>query len=225
MRLLLFDIDGTLILTGEAGLVAFRETIQEAFGTEDDLSQVDFSGATDSGIIAQLFGRHGIAHTPDNLERFRRAYFPSLGRWLPARQGRVLPGVTDLLGQLRRQEQVQLGLLTGNFAEGARLKLQHYGLWDYFAFGAFADDHSDRNELGPHALRRAAAHTGRNYAGDQVWIIGDTPRDIACARAFGAKVLAVATGRHSLAELQALEPDAALSDLSDVEAVARLLTA
>lgn len=223
--LLLFDIDGTLILTGEAGLVAFRETMQSAFGAADDLSRVDFSGATDSGIIAQLFGLHGIEHSPANVERFRTDYFPSLARWLPERQGRVLPGVPDLLAALRETEGVQLGLLTGNFAEGARLKLRHYGLWDYFAFGAFADDHSDRNELGPFARQRATAHTGRHFEDHQVWIIGDTPRDIACARACGAKVLAVATGRHSLDDLRALQPDAALPDLGDVPEVLRLLTA
>ncbi|MBS0660809.1 MAG: HAD family hydrolase [Verrucomicrobia bacterium] len=225
MRLLLFDIDGTLILTGEAGLLAFRETMQSVFGAEDDLSRVDFSGATDSGIIRQLFGLHGIDHTIENLERFRGGYFPSLQRWLPARQGRVLPGVHELLAKLREHEHVQLGLLTGNYAEGARLKLQHYGLWEHFPFGAYADDHSDRNELGPFALRRAEAHTGRFYLGRQAWIIGDTPRDIACARACGARVLAVATGRHALAELQRCEPDAAVENLSDYEAVAELLTA
>lgn len=224
-RLILFDIDGTLILTGNAGLVAFQEALQTAFGAEDDLSRVDFSGATDSGIIAQLFAFHSIAHTPENLERFRAGYFPSLASWLPRREGRVLPGVVELLGHLQAHPAVQLGLLTGNYAEGAKLKLLHYGLWDYFAFGAYADDHSDRNELGPFALQRAHDHAGRAFETHNVWIVGDTPRDIACARAFGAKVLAVGTGRHKTDELLALQPDAVLPDLGDVRTALALLTA
>lgn len=224
-KLLLFDIDGTLVLTGEAGLFAFAETMRTVFGAEEDLSRVDFSGATDSGIIRQLFGLHGIEHVPENVERFRAGYVPILARWLPERRGRVLPGVLELLADLHEREDVHLGLLTGNFAEGARLKLTHYGLWDHFAFGAYADDHIDRNALGPVALERAEAHAGRPFDPANTWIIGDTPRDIACARAFGANVLAVATGRHGQEELHAHAPDAVVADLSETRRIADLMTA
>ena len=199
-KLLLFDIDGTLINTHAAGLQGFARAFREVFGADDDLSRVDFAGATDSDIMRQLFALHGVPFVPENRERFRAAYFPALEQILPERPGCVLPGVGPLLDALAARDDVQLALLTGNFAESARLKLVHFGLWDYFPFGAFADDSLDRNELGPVALRRAREYRGGadfDPAAD-VWIIGDTPKDIACARAFGARVLAVATGKHRM---------------------------
>ncbi len=225
MRLLLFDIDGTLVTTGEAGLIAFAETLERVFGAADDLSRVDFAGATDTGIIAQLFGLHGIEHTAENIGRFQEGYFPSLARLLPEREGRVLPGVPELLAALAGRDDVQVALLTGNFATGARLKLEYYGLWQHFPFGAFADDHADRNKLGPVAVTRAVQHVGRPFAVERdVWIIGDTPKDVACARAFGARVLAVATGRHGEESLRQHSPDVLRADLSDVDQVADILT-
>ncbi len=225
VKLLLFDIDGTLIATGEAGLLGFTRALREAFGADDDLSRVDFAGATDSDIIRQLFILHGIAPGPENLERFRAAYFPALAEILPQREGRVLPGVVPLLDALKGRDDVQLGLLTGNFAESARLKLSHYGLWDYFPFGAFADDSAERNELGAFALRRAHEfRAGTEFEpGRDAWIIGDTPKDIACARAFGARVLAVATGRHRMEQLAPHAPDFVLPDLAQTHRALELL--
>jgi phosphoglycolate phosphatase-like HAD superfamily hydrolase len=224
-KLLLFDIDGTLIQTGSAGLLGFARAFRETFGHEDDLSRVDFAGATDSDIIRQLFELHGVAFTPGNAARFRDAYFPALAQILPERQGCVLPGVQPLLEMLSSREDVQLALLTGNFAESARLKLRHYGLWNFFPFGAFADDALDRNKLGPVALRRAREfRMGEQFdPATDVWIIGDTPKDIACARAFGARALAVATGRHRMEQLAADAPDAVLADLARTDQVMNLL--
>jgi phosphoglycolate phosphatase-like HAD superfamily hydrolase len=224
-KLLLFDIDGTLINTNAAGLRGFARAFRETFGAEDDLSRVDFAGATDSDIMRQLFALHGVPFAPENQERFRAAYFPALEQILPERPGCVLPGVSPLLEALAARDDVQLALLTGNFAESARLKLVHYKLWDYFLFGAFADDSLDRNELGPIALRRAREVRGGaefDPAAD-VWIIGDTPKDIACARAFGARVLAVATGKHRMEQLAAHAPDAVLPELVPTAQVLDLL--
>ena len=223
-KLLLFDIDGTLINTNAAGLQGFARAFREIFGAEDDLSRVDFAGATDSDIMRQLFALHDVPFAPENQERFRAAYFPALEQILPERPGCVLPGVVPLLDALAAREDVQLALLTGNFAESARLKLVHYKLWNYFPFGAFADDSLDRNELGPIALRRAHEFRGVNFdAAADVWIIGDTPKDIACARAFGARVLAVATGRHRMEQLAAHAPDAVLPELVPTAQVLDLL--
>ncbi len=226
-KLLLFDIDGTLINTNAAGLTGFARAFREVFGRDDDLSRVDFAGATDSDIIRQLFKLHGIEFSPENQERFRAAYFPALTEILPQRPGCVLPGVGPLLDALVTRDDVQLALLTGNFAESARLKLVHYKLWHYFPFGAFADDSLDRNELGPVALRRARDHrAGVEFdPSADVWIIGDTPKDIACARAFGARVLAVATGKHRMEQLAAHAPDAVLPELSQTPQVIDLLMA
>lgn len=224
-KLLLFDIDGTLIQTGAAGLAGFSRAFREVFGHDDDLSRVDFAGATDSDIIRQLFALHGVDQTAENAQRFRAAYFPALREILPQRNGFVLPGVPDLLEALAGRDDVQLALLTGNFAESARLKLSHYGLWDYFPFGAFADDSADRNQLGPVALSRARDFRG-GAAFDppaDVWIIGDTPKDIACARAFGARVLAVATGKHRMEQLAAHAPECLMPDLARTSQVLDLL--
>ena len=225
VRLLLFDIDGTLIVTDEAGLLGFTLALRTAFGAEDDLSRVDFAGATDGDIIRQLFALHGIPFVRENVDHFRTAYFPALAEILPERQGRVLPGVVMLLDALAARDDVQLGLLTGNFAESARLKLAHYGLWNYFPFGAFADDALERNALGPVALRRAQEfRAGVEFdAARDAWIIGDTPKDIACARAFGARVLSVATGRHRMEQLAPHAPDFVQLDLSQTSRTIDLL--
>ena len=226
-KLLLFDIDGTLINTNAAGLTGFARAFREVFGRDDDLSRVDFAGATDSDIIRQLFELHGIDFNPGNQERFRAAYFPALTEILPQRTGCVLPGVGALLDALAARDDVQLALLTGNFAESARLKLVHFGLWNYFPFGAFADDSLDRNKLGPVALQRAREfRSGTEFVpAADVWIIGDTPKDIACARAFGARVLAVATGKHRMEQLAAHAPDAVLPELTQTKQVLDLLLA
>jgi phosphoglycolate phosphatase len=125
----------------------------------------------------------------------------------------VLPGVAELLATAAAHPQVAQGLLTGNVRRGAQVKLGHHGLWEFFPVGAFADDGEHRNELGPHALRRARDHWGVQFAPERVWIVGDTPHDISCARAFGARALAVATGGSKVPQLAAHSPDAVLEDL------------
>ncbi len=218
-RLLLFDIDGTLLTTGGAGERGFAEAFHEAFGILDDLSTIDFAGATDSRITRMLFDKHGLPGTSENHERFKTAYLPRLTANLPLLPGRVMPGIVELLPALReRPTEFALGLLTGNYAEAADLKLVHYGLAEFFSFGAFADDSPDRDRLGPVALRRARERFGANSFPEparDVLLLGDTPRDIACARACGARVLAVATGRHGREALAAHGPDFLFDTLAE----------
>ena len=135
----------------------------------------------------------------------------------------VLPGVPTLLETAAARPDITQALLTGNVRRAARVKLAHHGLWEFFPFGAFADDSELRNDLGPHALRRAREHPGVTFPADRVWIIGDTPHDIACGRAIGANTLAVATGGHSVAALSAHQPTAILSDLGDTDTFWRLI--
>jgi len=221
--LLLFDIDGTLITSGGAGENALKIGFQREFGFEEDLSSVSIAGRTDSGIARQVLQKHGLEASEANIERFFSSYLAELEVQLPQRPGRVLPGIVQLLETLRERTHFSLGLLTGNLQRGAQLKLQHYGLDGIFPFGAFADDHHDRNSLGPVALSRAASFHGTSFSPEQVWVIGDTEHDIGCARAFGAKAMGVATGNFSVEFLTQHHPDALFPDLGDVAAVLRAL--
>jgi phosphoglycolate phosphatase-like HAD superfamily hydrolase len=222
--LLLFDIDGTLITSGGAGERALRLGFRERFGIDDDLQNVEIAGRTDSGIARSMLRTHGLAETPENIAAFFDGYLTHLADQLPRAQGRLLPGILPLLEALRQRADVVLALLTGNLARGAELKLAHYGVWQFFEFGAYADDHYDRNELGPFAQRRALEKHGIEFPPERIFILGDTPHDIACARAIGAKAIAIATGKFTCADLAAHHPDFVFEDLSDLPAVLAALT-
>ena len=224
-RLLLFDIDCTLLNTGGAGMRALSQALPDAFPhlTEDHLPELDLAGSTDSAIVADIFRQCGIEDETEN----RRAYFNAYAARLHGNMhgapeaGSLLEGVVELLEGLR--ERASVGLLTGNIAEGARIKTEFYGVAHHFPFGAFGDDHHDRNELGPIALERARRHTGLAHSAEETFVIGDTPKDIACGKAFGARTFAVATGRFELEALAAFEPDHAVENLADSPAVLDLL--
>lgn len=218
-KLLLFDIDGTLITSGGAGERALRVALKDQFGIDDDLKTVEIAGRTDSGIVRQICRRHGLAETPENFAKFLDGYLYRLAELLPQVQGRLLPGIIPLLEALKAREDVVLGLLTGNIERGAKLKLDHYGVWHYFEFGAFADDHHDRNELGRFACSRAFERKGVEFPPEQIYVLGDTPHDVSCARAFGAKAIAIATGIFSQVQLAEHAPDYLFEDLSDLDAV------
>jgi phosphoglycolate phosphatase-like HAD superfamily hydrolase len=222
-KLLLFDIDGTLLLTGRAGEHALRVAFKERFGVDDDLSSISFAGSTDGAIARQMFAAHDIPPTPENIADLFDGYVHHLARELPRREGRVLPGIIELLEALHRREDCVLGLLTGNIEKGAELKLSHYGVWDYFEFGAFADDHIDRNKLGPVAQSRAVEKHGIGFDAHDVYVLGDTPRDIDCARAAGFVAVAIATGSYGKDELAAHQPDFLFGDLSDTKGVMEAL--
>ncbi len=193
---------------------ALRVALGQVFGVDGSLDDIDWSGRTDRFILRQVFAKFGLTPTQENLDRYLEGYVACLPAELD-RGATVLPGVRQLLAASAARADIAQGLLTGNIDRGARTKLSHHGLWDYFPFGAFANDSELRNDLGPHALRRAAEHTGFSFAPDQVWIIGDTPHDIECGKVIGACTLAVATGKHPLDELIAHGPTAALPNLQD----------
>jgi phosphoglycolate phosphatase-like HAD superfamily hydrolase len=215
MHVFLFDIDGTLIRSGGAGRIAFEGAIVSLFGTPDRLPEVAFTGRTDRAIAGDLFEHFGVANSTENWRDFQKEYLRRLPATLAERAGRVLPGVAALLDRLARRSGVAVGLLTGNMQEGARTKLRHYGLWQYFAYGAFGDEHFGRDDVARDALRYSERHVGRPIDAHRVWVVGDTPHDVACARAVGAQAVAVATGTHTREELALCEPDLLLDDLSD----------
>src|ERR1700746_915109 len=216
-RLLLFDIDGTLIHSGGAGVQALKCAFRERFGITDDLHDIEIAGMTDSGIVVSILNKHRIPPTNENVSAFLDSYVHFLSLELPRRKGKLLPGVLKLLEKLKSRPHVVLALLTGNVSRGARLKLEHYGVWHFFEFGAFADDHHDRNQLGSFARARAREKHGREFSASEIDVIGDTPRDIACGKALGARTIAVATGSWSREKLAQHAPDVLIDDLSDVD--------
>lgn len=221
-RLLLWDIDGTLITTGAAGQRAIARATSEQF-QGGELNGVEIAGRTDIGIAHQILVKYNAPVTDESVRSLLDLYVEFLADELPPGKGRVLPGVLELLQHAAQAPDSILGLLTGNLERGAKLKLEHYELWHFFAFGAFADDHHDRNELGSFALSRALEKTGLNFSGSQVDVIGDTGHDIACGKAFGARTIAVATGSWSREQLAKHRPDFLFDDLSDVDEVRQTL--
>ncbi len=211
----LFDIDGTLITTGGAGRLALREALTVAFGVAEPTESVPISGRTDRGITRDMMLHHGIEPSVENWEKFRDAYFVQLPSVLERFGGRVLPGIKELLQTLAARDDVAVGLLTGNTRKGASLKLGHFALADYFEFGGFGDHHLVRDDVAHEALQEVRTRFGARFKPDRLWVIGDTPLDVQCARAINASVIAVETGTHPREELQACQPDALLADLSD----------
>ena len=220
--LLLFDIDGTLITGGGCGERSLRLAARDTFGVDDDLRDIEIAGRTDTGIARQLLRKHGRAETDAAISELLGNYLRHLPVLLRTTQGRVLPGVEALLAMLAPRGDVVLGLLTGNIARGAEHKLSHFGVWKYFGFGAFADDHHERDRLGPFALARARER-GHEVALSRTFIIGDTEHDISCARAIGAKAVAVATGNFRTEQLAPHTPDVLLENLADIPATLHAL--
>jgi phosphoglycolate phosphatase-like HAD superfamily hydrolase len=217
MHVCLFDIDGTLIHTRGAGMAALREGLRAAFGVADPTDQVVVHGRTDRGITRDLFRHHGIDDLPEHWDRFREAYLRVLPEALAQRPGEVLPGIVPLLKTLAGRDDVAVGLLTGNTRAGARIKLAHYGLDQYFDFGGFGDNHLERDDVAREALAAVVDRLNGNVDLERVWVIGDTPTDVSCGRAIGARVVAVATGNHTRDELAAAGPDHLANDFSDPE--------
>jgi phosphoglycolate phosphatase-like HAD superfamily hydrolase len=218
----LFDIDGTLLASGGAGKAAMESALEGEFGISLS-AHVPYSGRTDRAIARDLLRSHDIPDTPENWHKLRAGYLSRLPHTLQRHQGRILPGIQELLQELLGRSGVALGLLTGNIQAGARTKLGHYQLADHFAFGGFGDEHFDRDDVAREALRAVHHRVGPHVAPERVWVIGDTPLDVRCARAIGAKVVAVATGMHSVEQLKATGPDLTLADLSDPSLFLNLL--
>jgi phosphoglycolate phosphatase-like HAD superfamily hydrolase len=197
----------------------------QLFGIEDGFAGIGFSGRTDTAILREAVGVHGLdGDFPALLARFQAAYHSILPRTLAESGGYVLPGVRELLAGLRAATGAFLGLATGNFHEAARLKLARFGLYDSFLAGGYADDSEDRAELVAIAIERLAA-AGGGHGPREVYVIGDTPLDVAAAQANGARSLAVATGFFSADELAAAGAGLVFPDLSPWQAVLDALLA
>jgi phosphoglycolate phosphatase len=219
VRLVLFDIDGTLIQTGGAGVKAFAKTFASEFNVADGFEQLKFAGRTDPGIVREFFGYHQIPPTPENFQRFFERYVFWLDHILRESKTRVYPGVWEFIRGLQALPNAPLlGLLTGNIRLGAEIKLRHANLWDVFQTGGFGDDHEDRDRIAAVAHERGSRVLGANLRGDQVVVVGDTPHDIRCGRAIGARVLAVATGGARFEELKQHRPNWAVPDLRAITA-------
>lgn len=216
--LLLWDIDGTLIDSGGAGERALRLSLEREFGIADSLNWLEWAGRTDIWIARKILDHHQLGASSENIDRFLNGYLTAVSEEMDNPKARVLVGVRELLAVVATHANAAQGLLTGNLERGAKIKLGHFDLWHYFSFGAFADDSELRDELGPHAVRRAAEHHRIPFQPDRVIVVGDTPHDIACGRAIGARTVAVATGKFSADALRPFKPDLLFADLSDRDA-------
>lgn len=217
VRLVLFDIDGTLVHTGGAGVKAFAKVFATEFGATDHFERLRFAGRTDVSLVREFFAFHDIAASRDNFQRFFERYVFWLDHILRDSKVAVCPGVREFIHEVKRLPHPPLlGLLTGNIRLGAEIKLRHFDLWNVFETGAFADDHEERDQIAAIARQRGGRILYEQLRDDQVLVIGDTPLDIRCARAIRAKVLAVATGGAKPAELREHKPDWLVPDLRHV---------
>ena len=224
-KLVLFDIDGTLVLTGGAGIRAMNRACEEIAG-HDALADIPVAGRTDRIILTDVLTRAGRAPHDHVLAQLRDRYVEHLreeiGRRGTGMKG-VMPGIRELLDVLHRREDVFVALLTGNFEAGARIKLEHFDLWRYFRCGAYGDDSADRNELVPFAVGRARECGAPDLPPEHIFVVGDTPHDVACARAAGAVAIAVATGSFTADQLRQHGPDVVFEDLSRTDAFLKLI--
>ncbi len=223
MQILLFDIDGTLLNTGGAGQQAMERALQTVFDVQLKTEGISAAGRTDRAIITDLFAYHNIQETPEIWTKFQETYFTHLAEILPTLPGRMLEGVERLLMALSQRDDVVLGLLTGNFQRGAQLKLGHFQIDHYFGFGGFGDDHHDRDDVARAAMRAVIGHQQADVSPESVWVIGDTPFDVRCGRAIGARTVAVATGSFSTDQLLSSEPDHLFGHFGDTSAFLSLL--
>jgi phosphoglycolate phosphatase len=224
-RVVLFDVDGTLVLTGGAGVRAMSRAFEEVFGIARGFDGIPMAGRTDPLILAAAMTRSGIVSDESVLTSFREVYLRRLAEELhqPALRKGVLPGVSELLTALADRQDVVLGLLTGNVSGGARLKLEHFNLWHFFACGAFGEEGADRNALVPVALERVEARGVRVASPRHVLVVGDTPLDVECALSAGARAIAVATGGTPASILREAGAEVVFPDLSDTQTFLRLL--
>jgi len=226
-QLVLFDVDGTLVLTGGAGKRGMTRAFEALFGVPDAFTAISLAGRTDTSILADALEKHGVPSTSSDVAAFRSRYLDYLREEVAQATGgkRVLPGILPLLETLDSSRRSFLGLLTGNYTEAAEVKLAHFDLWRYFRCGAFGEDAHHRNHLVPIALDRArACGLSPGIDAGRVVIVGDTPRDVACAHAHGARIVAVATGEYSSGELRAAGAEVVFKDFSDTSAVLAAIT-
>ncbi len=217
MRVILFDIDGTLIRTGGAGIRAFARTAELAFGLPGGTEHLTFHGRTDTSLVREFLRHHQLDEGPENMRKFLETYLRLLGEMLSDHPGERCPGVMEFIEACRRiKPRPLIGLLTGNVRMGAELKLRAHGLWDEFVVGGFGDDDEDRGVIAAIAKLRSEQSLGTSVDAWDVVVVGDTERDVACARAIGARCLAVATGHISAEDLARSQPDWLVSGLDEI---------
>lgn len=228
-RLLLFDIDGTLLSTNGAARRAFHRALLDVYGTAGPIDTHEFDGKTDPQIARELLAADGLAdHAIDqSLPRLFDEYLANIAREMsgPRHSTSVYPGVRELLDALHGHEDVVLGLVTGNIERGAQLKLRSARLDHYFEFGAFGSDSEHRHELPGIAVERARNRTGIRFGGKDVLVIGDTPSDIRCGQSIGVFAVGVCTGRHTRDRLLQEGADIVFDDFSDITGVLDSFTA
>lgn len=223
--LLLWDIDGTLLSAKGAGRAALCESLAKSFGISSDLSHIDMHGRTDRWIFRRILRHYRLEESKGNFELLEENYMRALPAQIQDKGVSLLPGVQEIIQEAAGRVDVAQGLLTGNLRRGAQIKLSPYPLWEQLRFGAFGDDSEDRNELPPHALRRATSECGCEFPPERTWVIGDTPHDITCGRQSGLRTLALATGKHSTAQLASEQPTALLESLADSKAFWEIIDA
>lgn len=224
-KVIFFDIDGTLLSTGGAGQKALELALVDGFGIDAPFEGVLTSGRTDRGIVDELLERYQLENSQETRDRFREAYLKRLPQCLADLPGKVLPQVTELLECLSAQAHITLSVLTGNYSEASWIKLHHFNLAEYFTFGGFGGHLAHRNDVAHAAIQAASDSLESNVEGSDTMVIGDTPADIICARAIGAKAVGVATGSYKAHQLASHDPDHVCHDFSETERVAETLLA
>jgi phosphoglycolate phosphatase-like HAD superfamily hydrolase len=222
VKLVLFDVDGTLLSASGAGRRAIQRALVDVYGTAGPIDSYDFHGKTDPQIVGDLLAAAGLpsAEVSARQADFFTYYLGCLEKEIgDGARVSLFPGVAALVETLAASDACVVGLLTGNVEGGARIKLRSTGLWPRFRLGAYGSDHADRTRLPGVAAERAERLVGRGFLGGDVVVIGDTPLDVGCGRAFGARCIAVATGRHSVDDLGACAPDHVFRDFGDTERV------
>jgi phosphoglycolate phosphatase len=220
-RLLLFDVDNTLLWSGGAGALAMGLAFRDLFAIDDGFKGVEFSGRSDCYILAEALRQHGIGGGYAQHEgHFRERYYGHLPQALRECQGKLMPGFPMLLEELTSRPGVRLGLATGNFSRSAHLKLAHYGIDGFFSDGGFGEESEDRSVI----VRRALERLGEGLSPSEAMVIGDTPHDVSSAKACDAVAIGVATGRNTIDELRDCGADLVFEDFSDWRRAAATLT-
>ena len=213
MWTILFDIDGTLIRTRGAGFAALQRAMTELYGI-DEIPKVEVRGRTDYGIIGDLFRPFDL-DLDSEIDNLKQRYWEYLPEALAAGNGILLNGAKELVELLSQRSDVALGIITGNTAKSAEMKLRHFGLDEYFSFGGYGDHDADRNQVAQLAFEAAQEQLGADFDPEKLWMLGDTPNDVRCARFIGAKVVAVLTGGCGREELTMAEPDILVPEFSE----------
>ncbi len=220
-KLVLFDIDGTLLDSGGAGIKALEQAMFELAGIRNGFAGIECAGKTDRSIIKEALLKRGQSADEDALGGFIARYVSYLKDTVFNDRGHVKQGVNELLAALSLEPDISVGLLTGNVEPGARIKLERFSLHHHFTVGAFGCDEEDRNKLLPIAVARHKDKHGLHVEYPDCLVIGDTPRDVLCAQVYGARSLAVATGPYSMEQLAPAAADLTLVDLTDTEEIMR----